>query len=282
MTSAAITAVQTGYASIMVPLNLGEGAEDRVRLAASLARDFGSRLIGIAAEELVLPYMGDGMSGVDATLIEDARRTATENLAKAETIFHRAADPLNDIDWRCAIDTPRHFIANQARAADIVVMARQASNDPVQKNMGLSPGDLVMDVGRPVIVVPPHITHLAARHIVIAWKDTREARRAVWDALPLLRRAETVTVLAIGAEAPDQGAQDVGNYLALHGITSRTVLRTDSIKHTSDELIDFALETGSDLIVAGAYGHSRMQEWFFGGVTHDLLEGAPVCCLMSH
>lgn len=282
MTSAAVSALQTGYASIMVPLNLGEGAEDRVKLAASLANSFGSRLIGIAAEDLLLPYMGDGLSGVDATLIEDARRTAAENLAKAETIFHRAADPLNDIDWRCAIDTPRHFIASQARAADIVVLARQASTDPVQGNMGLSPGDLVMDLGRPLIVVPPRVTQLSARHIVIAWKDTREARRAVWDALPLLRRAETVTVLAIGAEAPDQGAQDVSNYLALHDITSRAVLRTDSIKHASDELIDFTLENGSDLIVAGAYGHSRMQEWFFGGVTHDLLEGTPVCCLMSH
>jgi len=282
MTSAAGSAPQGGYASIMVPLNLGEGAEDRVKLAASLAHGFGSRLIGIAAEELVLPYMGDGMSGVDATLIEDARRTAAENLGKAKALFHQAAEPLGDIDWRCAIDTPRRFVASQARAADIVVVARQASNDPVQKSMGLAPGDLVMDLGRPLIVVPPRITRLAGRHIVIAWKDTREARRAVWDALPLLRRAETVTVLAIGAEAPDQGAQDVSNHLALHGVTSRAVLRTDSIRHTSDELIDFTLESGADLIVAGAYGHSRMQEWFFGGVTHDLLEGAPVCCLMSH
>lgn len=282
MTLTTTAARQATYASIMVPLNLGEGAEDRVKLAASLADRFGSRLIGIAGEELVLPYLGDGLSGMDATLIEDSRRTAAEDLAKAETVFRRAAGAINDVDWRCAIETPRRFVLGQARAADILVVARQASEDPGQGQMALSPGDLVMDLGRPLIVVPPRVTHLSAEHVVIAWKDTREARRAVWDALPLLRRAETVTVLSVGAGAEEQGTQDVSNYLTLHGIASRAVTRPDGIKYAIDELIDFTLEHGSDLIVSGAYGHSRMQEWFFGGMTHDLLESTPVCCLMSH
>lgn len=276
-------ATQPGrYASIMVPLNLGEGARDLVKLAASLADRLGSRLIGIAGEEFVLPYIGDGLSGVDATLVEDARRVAAENLAKAETAFRGAAGELKDIDWRCTIALPHHFVLSQARAADILVVARQGSDDPGQGQMSLSPGNLVMDLGRPVIVAPPRVSHLAARHIVVAWKDTREARRAVWDALPLLQRAETVTVLSVGAEAEEQGARDVSDYLSLHGVASRAVIRPDSVKYTAIELVDFALGIGSDLIVSGAYGHSRMQEWFFGGVTHDLLESAPVCCLMSH
>lgn len=273
---------QSTYASIMVPLDLGEGAADRVELAASLAERFGSRLIGVAAEDYVLPYLGDGFSGVDAILVENAKRAAAEDIAKAETVFRQSAGRLNDIDWRCAIEAPRRFIPDQARAADIVVVARQASGDPRQGQMSLAPGDLVMDLGRPLLVVPPRVKRLPAKHVVVAWKNTREARRAVRDALPLLQQAETVTVFSAGAEAQDEGAQDVSDYLALHGVGSRALIRSDGVKYASDELIDFALESGCDLIVSGAYGHSRMQEWIFGGMTQDLLEAAPVCCLMSH
>lgn len=280
LTSAAVR--QNAYASVMVPLNLGEGAADRVELAASLAERFGSRLIGIAAEDFVLPYIGDGLASVDAILIEDARRTAAENLAKAEAVFRQTASRLNDIEWRSAIDSPRRFVLDQARAADIVVLARQGSSDPGQGQMALSPGDLVMELGRPLIVVPPQVKRLSSRHVVIAWKNTREARRAVRDALPLLQQAETVSVFAAGAEAQDEGAQDVSDHLALYGVGSRAVIRSDGIKYPSDELIDFTIESGCDLIVSGAYGHSRMQEWIFGGMTQDLLEAAPVCCLMAH
>lgn len=282
MTFAPATSHSSGYASIMVPLNLGEGAGDRVRLAATLSDRFGSRLIGIAAEDVILPYVEGGMAAFDATLYEEAKRTVGENLAKAEMVFRRAAGSTNNIDWRCKIGEPRRFVLTQARAADILLIARQASDDPPQGAMTLSPGELVMELGRPLIVVPPHVTDLSAKHIVIAWKNTREARRAVWDSLPLLRRAEAVAVLSVGPEAESQGTRDVGDYLALHGVASRAVILSTSTKSAIDELIDFTLENGSDLIVSGAYGHSRMREWLFGGMTHELLQSSPVCCLMSH
>ena len=270
------------YASIMVPLNLGSGAADRVKLAASLADRFGSRLIGIAAEDFILPYVGDGLASVDAFLIEESKRAVSEDLARAEAIFRKAADGLKDIVWRSAIETPRSFVLDQARAADLVVLARQAHHDPEQGGMSLSPGDLVMSLGRPLLVVPPGVSYLSGKHIVVAWKDTREARRAVRDALPLLTRAESVTVLSIGPDAEDQGADDVRDYLTLHGVATKAVLRTDTAKHAVNELIDFATEHGADLIVSGAYGHTRMREWMFGGMTRDLLQASPVCCLMSH
>lgn len=282
MTATASTATDTAYASIMVPLNLGAGAEDRVKLAASLAERFKSRLIGIAAEEFAVPYIGEGTASVDAILVDEAKRTAAENLGKAEALFRRNAGSLNDIDWRSAITEPRSFVLNQARAADILVVARQGSEDAGQGRMWLSPGNLVMDLGRPLIVVPPGIEHLSAKHVVVAWKDTREARRAVWDALPFLKGAKTVTVLSVGSGAEEQGTVDVSEYLALHGIISRVVTRPDSARFAADELTSFAQEKEADLIVCGAYGHSRMREWMFGGVTYDLLESTPVCCLMSH
>ncbi|MGO4735576.1 universal stress protein [Bosea sp. 2KB_26] len=273
---------QAGYASIMVPLNLGSGAADRVKLAASLADRFGSRLIGIAAEDFILPYVGDGLASVDALLIEESKRAVSADLARAEAIFRKAAGDMKHLVWRSAIETPRNFVLDQARAADLVVLARQAHHDPVQGGMSLSPGDLVMSLGRPLLVVPPDVSYLSGKHILVAWKDTREARRAVRDALPLLARAESVTVLSIGPDAEDQGAEDVRDYLVLHGVAAKAVLQTDSAKHAVNELIDFATEHGSDLIVSGAYGHNRMREWMFGGMTRDLLQASPVCCLMSH
>jgi nucleotide-binding universal stress UspA family protein len=282
MSVTASTANDTAYASIMVPLNLGVGAEDLVKLAVSLAERFKSRLIGVAAEDFVVPYIAEGTARVDAILVEDAKRKAAENIGKAETLFQRSAASLNDRDWRCAVSPPRGFVLNQARAADILVMARQGADDASQGRMALPPGDIVMDLGRPLIVVPPGIERLSARHVVVAWKDTREARRAVRDALPFLKAAETVTVLSVGSEAEDQGAADVSEYLTLHGVMSRAVTRPDGIRSAADEVTIFAREQDADLIVCGAYGHSRLREWILGGMTHDLLESTRVCCLMSH
>jgi nucleotide-binding universal stress UspA family protein len=270
------------YASIMVTLNLGVDAEDSVKLASSLATTFSSRLIGVAAEEFVMPYYGDGAIAVDPAIIEQAKREAAENLAKAETVFRRAAGTISDIEWRSAIAFPNSFALEQARAADLVVVGRRGPDDASHGRMAVSPGDLAMGLGRPILVVPPRKEHLSGKRIVVAWKDTREARRAVWDALPLLKRAEQVFVLAIGPDAAEQGAADVSEHLHRHGVASRAATRPESVKFVVDELTDFAEEEGADLIVSGAYGHSRMREWLFGGVTQELLESTPIPCLLSH
>lgn len=270
------------YASIMVPLHLGVDAQDSVRLAAALARAFSSRLIGVAAEEFVLPYYGDGAIAIDPVVVDDARRKAVENLAKAEAVFRREAATVHDLEWRAAVAPPQQFVLDAARAADLVVVGRQGPDDAGHGAMAVSPGDLAMGLGRPLLLVPPRKEALSGKRIVIAWKNSREARRAVLDALPLLKRAELVSILAIGTEAAEQGAEDVVEYLRRHGIASRATIRSDSTRFVIDEILAHVEREGADLIVSGAYGHSRMREWLFGGVTQDLLNGAPVPCLMSH
>lgn len=128
MERTAASSPDSGFASIMVPINLGAGAADRVRLSVSLAERFGSRLIGVAAQELAVLFIGDGTVSVDAMLVEEATKAATEDLARAEAIFRRAAGHRDDIAWRSAIAAPLPFILGNARAADIVVVARQASS----------------------------------------------------------------------------------------------------------------------------------------------------------
>lgn len=276
------TAEARRYAGLIAPVHLGAGAEETLRLANSLAQTLSCRLIGVAARDIDLPYYGDGTVMTNALLAENARAAVMEELARAEGLFRRTVEGNLDVEWRSAIQEPRGFALTQARIADLMVLARQGPQDLRQGRMGLSPDDVLMDLGRPVLVVPPGVVALSAKSVVIAWKDTREARRVLWDALPLLGRAELVTVLAVGAGAEEQGTRDVCDYLAQHGISARAVLRPDSVKYIVDEIIELAQDEGADLIVAGAYGHSRLREWVLGGVTRDLLEMTPFCCLMAH
>jgi len=119
------------------------------------------------------------------------------------------------------------------------------------------------------------------------WKDRREARRAIQDALPFLHEARRVTIVEISGkdrmEAARHCADDVVCYLVRHRIKAEARVEAPLPGSTgADQLIGLALDEGADLLVTGAYGHSRLNEWIFGGMTRDLLASSPICCLMSH
>jgi nucleotide-binding universal stress UspA family protein len=176
-------------------------------------------------------------------------------------------------------------VIREARAADVLVIGREQRNlDPY---LFVDPGSLLLGVGRPVLLVPPGVSSIGTNKVVVAWKDTREARRAVRDALPLLQQAEMV-ILTEFCQSPDEVGpaqrrlRDVAQYLASHHITS-VLQRVQPLKDAAeDSLLQFVQRESADLIVAGAYGHSRVGEWIFGGVTEALLARSPVCCLLSH
>jgi nucleotide-binding universal stress UspA family protein len=146
-------------------------------------------------------------------------------------------------------------------------------------------GDLALEAGRPVLIVPHGISRLAPSNAFVAWKDSRETRRAVADALPLLRLARNVTVL----EAAEKSAQsqaharvvDVARWLESHDIMAEPVTSTLSGSDAAN-LYSEMIEGGCDFLVAGAYGHSRMGEFIFGGVTQDMLLDPQYCVLISH
>jgi nucleotide-binding universal stress UspA family protein len=204
-------------------------------------------------------------------------------MAAAETLFRDAIGMRNRVEWRQAMATPSAFICEQGRAADLVIVGRQGPDDATPGDLAASPGDLVMQCGRPVLIVPPTSHGRSMERVLVAWKNTREARRAVWDSLPLLARAEEVLVVAVGAESQKAGVVDVVTHLARHGIAAEPLLRTrQDSGDTADELLELAEDWEADLVVCGAYGHSRLREWIFGGVTRDMLNRSPVPCLMSH
>lgn len=270
----------SGYTSIMVPMDLDPETERRAGLAVNLADRFSARLIGVAAQPIVAPmYFEAPVEGV-ASIIEIEERSARENNRKAELVFRRVAGNRNHIEWREALALPLEHAVEQARAADLIVTARPRRDGRAFSPTIIDGGDLVMDAGRPVLFVPPGVHHLSAKRIVVAWKDSREARRAVWDALPLLKEAQEVLVVSIGNGS--QAAKDVAAYLGRHGVNASTLNRPNVAGSVGDEIVRVTEQEAADLIVCGAYGHSRTREWAFGGVTRDLLDRSPVCCLMAH
>jgi nucleotide-binding universal stress UspA family protein len=129
------------------------------------------------------------------------------------------------------------------------------------------------------------VKSLLAEHVVIGWKDTREARRALRDALPFLSRASRITLAEICVGEENEAREhidDVARYLARHRINSGPWVTLQQEGAVADQLIRLAKDERADLVVTGAYGQSRLGEWIFGGMTHDLLARSPICCLMSH
>jgi nucleotide-binding universal stress UspA family protein len=206
--------------------------------------------------------------------LQDARLVFTEasaNLAKPAI-------------WESGMQLPGPAIARACRAADLVVIGLpdKAASDPYSV---VRPGDLAIEAGRPVLIVPNVPEALTARRIVLAWKDSREARRAMTDALPLFKRAEEVLVVEICAPEDEDDAKirtrDVAAALARHGVNAVAKVEAHATP-SAHQILRQASLIGADLIVCGAYGHSRLGEWVFGGVTRDLLAQTDRYLLFSH
>jgi nucleotide-binding universal stress UspA family protein len=273
-------AAMTTYASILVGLDAEPTASARVKLAANLAARFDARLIAAGARTPVIRTLGETISYSRVIAEYDARQ-AKEDFDAVNEVFRCAVGDNRRAEIRSGMGLPAPFIVSQAGAGDLIVLGRQGRGDSRDWRFGVDPADVIMQAGRPVLVTPPGTDHLSAQRIVLASTSSREARRAIFDAMPLLERAKEIVIVAIGAAHSDK--VDVKDYLAAHGIEAEITPDRPRCEETiADEIIALAVQVNADLIVSGAYGHSRTREWILGGVTHDLLDHAPMCCLMSH
>ena len=270
------------FATVMVSVDIDGESDARIRLAGQLADRFASDLIGMSAA-ILPPYPAETGYFVTGQAVERERRDIEAALARTEMTFRGIAGvDRKGLEWRSGIELPNSYVESQARAADLLLIGRQAGD----VSRSLDSGGVVLRAGRPVLVVPPNIDALSGERVIVGWKDTREARRALRDALPFLEGAETVTIAEISdlASEVDAGrrAGDVVRYLQRHQVQVGATIAAHPKSGVADELIRLARAEGADLIVAGAYGHSRLGEWVFGGVTRDLLASSPVCCLLAH
>jgi nucleotide-binding universal stress UspA family protein len=271
------------YATIVVHAEPGLASTHRVETAARLARNLGARLIGLGAETFdPAPYSGAFTGYAAAEWVGLVQEQIGKNLAAAETAFRRDAAGA-EIDWRTIQDYPHRALVDTAHAADLIVVSPKGSRGDLQS---ADPADVVMSAGRPVLIVPEGRSHLVGMKVVVAWKNTRECRRALTDALPFLQRAEDVVVLAVVkpgmAAAATFETDDVVANLKRHGVEARALVTSIEHEAVESEIERVAAQNGADLIVVGAYGHSRLREWAFGGVTDSFLRQPPCFVLLSH
>jgi nucleotide-binding universal stress UspA family protein len=272
------------YATLMVHVHADGELSGRVSVAAELADRFHAHLIGVAAWAPISLFVS--RDAVTEPAQTEPHLQDMMSLLDLKGRQFRAAVENNGCraEWRSVLDLPTEVVAREARAADLVIIGNaRESNNPF---LALDPGSLLLKVGRPVLVVPKPVNSLVPRRIAIAWKDVREARRAIQDVLPFLRQAESVIIIEVseGDEIPQalRRVKDVAAYLNRHRVDIITErVRPDEVG-AANSLLQLIRDENINLIVAGAYGHSRFGEWAFGGTTRELLAESPICCLFSH
>lgn len=274
------------YKTVMVSLALDRSNEACLAVAGDLAERFEARLVGIATSDF-RPALYFSEGDYAEKDLEQERVAIRKRLSELETEFRTSVSRrAKSVEWRSALTLPIHYVMQHARAADVLVVGARAEA-MVDPCVAVDPSDLVMEAGRPLIVVPPTVQWLDLRSVLVAWKDVREARRAVFDALPLLAAAKDVTI----AEIPEQQTkssealshvEDVAGWLRGHGIVANTVVAEAEIGAPIAEQLDrIAGNVGAGTVIAGAYGHSRFREWILGGVTRHLATESGRCAFLS-
>lgn len=273
-------------ASILVYVDFDEGAADRIRAAADLAARFNSALIGVGAWPLLksepsLPALETASPAAD----EDRQQAIARRLERLGDQFHKVAGKSpHEVEWRSSPHFPREVLVEHSRAADVLVIGREFTSG--DSSHTYDPGTVILGAGRPVFVLPRGIKRIDFSKMMIAWKDTREARRAVHDALPFLKQAEKVAIAVANPHSYltsiDEQVADLTRYLARHGVPLDQDMETLAGEDDGSILLELAEDYGAGLIIAGAYGRTRLSEWVFGGVTRHLLTSSTKPCLFSN
>ncbi|WP_158800675.1 universal stress protein [Acidisoma sp. L85] len=274
------------YATLMVHLKAGEPNAGLLRVSGELAERFDANVIGIAARQPLQLLYDNGFSTTD--VIGQDFREIQKALEAAEAEFQVALHGrAKSLEWRSSITIAPLFeyLAHQARAADLVLSGPNSAHSPLYHPRYADLGRFLMLSGRPLLIVPEEIDRLKVRRMVVAWKDKREARRAVADALPLLNLAGQVSVVEIANKldmaAATTRVADVASWLGRHGIAAEP-MAVPAAEDDANRLAALADDYQADLIVAGAYGHSQLREALLGGVTRDLLLRSDRCAFLSH
>lgn len=274
------------YAQVLVAVDDGPAGQTRLEFCRELAIATRSGVIGLAAaSHPPSPLGGELGGGLSADLLTAYREAADFELMQAHTAFTlHLSGPDIVSRWIQAHGDPTAFCIRQARFADLIVLGIRNERAPYGAP---DPTEVLIGSGRPVLMIPPEPSRrLVGEHALIAWRDGKEARRALAAAMPLLRLASGVTVVTIRSEdEPGQGTEELpelADYLAKHGVVASIV--DDSLMHETvgRHLLQEAATHGCGLIVAGGYGHTRLQEWMLGGVTRDLVQESSICLLLAH
>jgi nucleotide-binding universal stress UspA family protein len=258
------------YKDLLVIVDDNPHTRERISHAADLAERFDAHLAGLCVSLIGAPA-AERRTARARELFEDEigrRRIATE--------------------WRSAAGFPVDVAAVQARYADLIVLGQLDPDDAEAPVNSPRPEDIALSGGRPILVVPyVGSYHAIGQRVLVAWDASREATRAVNDAMPLLAAASAVTVLTVDPVSDRTGHGDIPGaditlHLARHGVSASVEKTVSGGIGIGDLLLSRASDLDADLLVMGAYGHSRVRELMLGGATRTVLKTMTLPVLMSH
>jgi len=274
---------------IMVLCDAGEANDYRVETALLLAKIYQAHLTGVHLVPYpIIPVYGgnfpDTIPYISADQLEQSKNTAN----RLRDNFKKKATNLGiHCEWKEIDGVDVRYIIDNARYTDVVIVPQGYSRygeDNTQKIDAY----LSVHLGRPLIITPDlKKVFTLPKKVIIAWDESHEAARAVHDALPFLQYAEQIQIISVAANTKQEKQymifdDDLRKHLSHHGINVEVVSLDPSSKGTGKTILEGALEFNADLIVMGAYGHSRLKEIVLGGATRYLLKNTTIPLFLSH
>lgn len=279
------------FKDLVLPITATPGDHDALNAAIALAVAFEARLSVLEMVNLPVSLASPWGLTPEVAMADVYTRLRAQGEINVARLKEKLGKETIASDVRLVeamFAEPAQVAAHHAHYADLAIVAGSIGDTAEGAVTQAAFGGLLLESGRPVLVVPPRCkTVLPPKRIVLAWRPTREAARALHDAMSFLVRAEQVDVLVVNAAEGELGhgdepGADVAAHLARHGVKANVVRRDAGARSVSAIVLEQARESYAQMIVAGGYGHSRLREWAMGGVTRELLIGAPIPVFYSH
>lgn len=272
---------------ILVHVDNSKICDARVQAAIALAREHNAHLTGVYVHrELLIPTYAEVQVG--AALMEAQMEESQAQAQTAEKAFCATLEKSGvAFEWRCLRGEPVSSMNLSARYSDLVITGQPEDMEVDWMSAALS-NRIALESGRPVLVVPyTGLRQPIGKRVLVAWNARREAVRAVHDALPILTKADSVEILSINPKDNPSGEGDIAGadlclHLARHGVNAEAHTIRASDIDVANLLLSHSADRDSDLLVMGAYGHSRFRELVLGGATRDVLGHMTLPVLMSH
>ena len=279
------------YKTIVVHCDDSAAGTSRLKVAMTLARQHDAHLVGIGVLVPVVPPAYVESPYIVELLSQHEERQAARRKAMAESFAGATAGAGLRVEWRLEEGPPPSVLATAMRYADLGVVGQHQPDGPLSDEWRTLPETVAMTSGRPVIVVPYiGAPQSVGRHVLLAWNASHEATRAANDALPVLQRAEKVTVLVVdgrlrGVAREPHGQEpgaDVAAWLARHGVKVEVVRDSTADIDVGSVILSRVSDLDVDLVVMGIYGHSRLRELVLGGASRTMLGQMTVPVLIAH